>query len=57
LNFSLSNKSTYLAYTISYRKISEINAKAAKIKILRLSFPWEILLMKTPNDICIVKEF
>jgi hypothetical protein len=37
-SFSLSNKSTYLAYKISYRKISEINVKAAKIKILRLLF-------------------
>jgi hypothetical protein len=30
-SFSLSNKSTYLAYKISYRKISEINVKAAEI--------------------------
>jgi hypothetical protein len=52
-SFSLSNKSTYLAYKISYRKISEINVKAVKMKILRLSFP---LLWKTPYDICIVKE-
>jgi hypothetical protein len=28
-SFSLSKKSTYLAYQISYRKISEINVKAA----------------------------
>jgi hypothetical protein len=27
-SFSLSNKSTYSAYIISYRKISEINVKA-----------------------------
>jgi hypothetical protein len=52
--FSLSNKSPYLANKISYRKISEIHVKAAKFKILRLSFP---LLWKTANDICIVKEF
>jgi hypothetical protein len=52
-SFSLSNKFTYLAFEISYRKISEINVKAAKIKILRLSFS---LFWKTPNDICIVKE-
>jgi hypothetical protein len=41
----LSNKSTFLLYKISYRII---------IKILQLSYP---LLWKTPNDICIVKEF
>jgi hypothetical protein len=50
----LSNKSTYLAYKITYRKISEINVKA---KFLRLSFLWKILLWKTPNVICIEKEF
>jgi hypothetical protein len=32
-------------------KISEINVKATKIKILRLLFP---LLWKTPNDMCIL---
>jgi hypothetical protein len=53
-SFSLSNKSTYFANKISYRKISEINVKAAKIKFVRLSFP---VLWKPPNDICIVKEF
>jgi hypothetical protein len=56
-SFNLCNKFTYLEYEISHRKISEINFKAAKIKILRLSVPWEIFLRKTPNDICIVEEF
>jgi hypothetical protein len=35
-SFSLSNKSTNLANQISYRKISDINLKASKIKNLRL---------------------
>jgi hypothetical protein len=41
------SKKLGLAYKFSYRKISQINVKAAKSKIL---------LWKTSNDICIVKE-
>jgi hypothetical protein len=39
VTFSLSNKSTHLAKK-SYRKVSKIYVGAAKIKILRLSFPF-----------------
>jgi hypothetical protein len=50
----LSNKFTYLAYKISYWKISEINVKAAKSKILRLSFPF---LWKPPTTSVLWKNF
>jgi hypothetical protein len=48
-SFSLSKKSTYLAYKISYRKISEINVKP---KFCDFHFH----ALKNPNHICIVKE-
>jgi hypothetical protein len=35
--FQLVYKSTYLACTISYRKISEINVKAAKIENISIT--------------------
>jgi hypothetical protein len=50
-SISLSNKSTFLANKISYQKLSEINVKAAKIKILRLSFP---LLSEKPLTTSVV---